>query len=91
MISRRLLRGDSIKYSNIDLILMDIKMPTMNGLEVTKEIRKINKDVPIIAQTTYAMADDKEKAIRSGCSDYIFKPISQDKLIEIINKYKKQE
>jgi CheY-like chemotaxis protein len=68
---------------------MDIKMPVMNGLEATKEIRKTNKEIPIIAQTAYAMADDKEKAIKSGCNDYISKPVSQDKLFEIINKYKK--
>jgi PAS domain S-box-containing protein len=77
------------KHTNIELVLMDIKMPVMNGLEATKEIRKTNKEIPIIAQTAYAMADDKEKAIKSGCNDYISKPVSQDKLFEIINKYKK--
>jgi signal transduction histidine kinase/ActR/RegA family two-component response regulator len=77
------------KYTSIDLVLMDIKMPIMNGFDATKEIRNLNKSIPIIAQTAYAMADDRNKAIESGCNDYISKPVSKYRLIEIINKYVK--
>jgi len=74
------------KNQDIDLILMDIKMPVMDGYEATKEIRKLNKDVIIIAQTAYAIEGDREKAIKAGCDDYITKPIDKDELIEMIEK-----
>jgi len=72
---------------NIDLVLMDIKMPIMGGYKATEQIRKFNKDVIIIAQTAYALKGDQEKAIESGCNDYISKPINKDKLIEMIGKW----
>lgn len=72
---------------NIDLVLMDIRMPEMDGYEATREIRKFNKDVVIIAQTAFALAGDREKAIEAGCNDYISKPIKQAFLIEMIKKY----
>ena len=72
---------------DIDLVLMDIRMPIMDGYEATHEIRSFNKDVVIIAQTAYALAGDKEKALNAGCNDYISKPISRNKLLELINKY----
>ncbi|MGM0613079.1 MAG: PAS domain S-box protein [Bacteroidota bacterium] len=71
----------------ISIILMDIKMPDMDGLEATKEIRKFNKTIPIIAQSAYALHGDKEKAIKSGCNDYITKPINKEDLHELIHKY----
>ena len=71
--------------SDIDLILMDIKMSGLNGYEVTEKIRKTNKDVIIIAQTAYALAGDREKAIAAGCNDYISKPIDKDELMKMIN------
>jgi PAS domain S-box-containing protein len=74
-------------HKDIDLILMDIKMPKMNGLEATMKIREFNKDIIIIAQTAYGLVDDREKALAAGCNDYISKPINQNLLIEIINKY----
>ncbi len=73
--------------SNIDLVLMDIKMPEINGLEAIKYIKAIRPDLPIIAQTAFVMDDDKELCIRAGCVDFISKPIKGNKLIEIINKY----
>ena len=57
-----------------DLVLMDIKMPVVNGFEATIRIRKIDKDIPIIAVSAYAMADDRDKALKAGCNDYISKP-----------------
>ncbi|MFA9370221.1 MAG: PAS domain S-box protein [Labilibaculum antarcticum] len=70
----------------LHLVLMDIKMPKMNGYDATKEIRTFNKDLVIIAQTAYAFHGDKEKAIEVGCNDYITKPINKASLLEIINK-----
>lgn len=72
---------------NVDLILMDIKMPVKDGLEATKEIRKMNKEVPIIAQTAYSRIDDREKAIEAGCNDFLSKPIDRDKFRETISQY----
>jgi CheY-like chemotaxis protein len=68
---------------------MDIKMPELNGYEATKKIVEFRKDLPIIAQTAYAFLDDKQKAIESGCVDYISKPVGKDQLIVILNKYLK--
>jgi CheY-like chemotaxis protein len=76
--------------NSIELILMDIKMPIMNGFEATKEIRKTNKSIPIIAQTAYAMEGDKQKALDIGCNDYIAKPIVETLLAEIMKKYLKR-
>ena len=71
---------------DIDLVLMDIDMPEMNGYEATRQIRKFNKDVIIIAQTAYALLGDNEKAIAAGCDDYIPKPIKTDELLKKIEK-----
>ncbi len=72
---------------DIDLVLMDIRMPMMDGLEATRQIRQFNKDVSIIAQTAYAFAGDSEKAIEAGCNDYITKPINMTLLFEKIKKH----
>ena len=72
---------------DIDLVLMDIRMPQMDGLEATRQIRQFNKDVIIIAQTAYAFAGDSEKAVISGCNDYISKPINKTLLYELIKKH----
>jgi len=72
---------------DIDLILMDIQLPDMNGYEATRQIRQFNKDVVILAQTAYALAGDKEKAIGIGCNDYISKPITKSELDVLIKKY----
>jgi len=65
----------------IDLILMDMKLPVKSGYEAVKEIRKTHPDVPIIAQTAYAMGGDKDKVMAAGCNDYISKPIKVNELI----------
>ena len=59
----------------------------MDGCEATRQIRQFNKDVIIIAQTAYAFSGDKEKAIESGCNDYISKPIKSTSLFELIRKH----
>ena len=71
--------------SEVDLILMDIKMPILNGYDATIEIRKFNKEVLIIAQTAYAMPGDKEKAMEVGCDEYVVKPINKDFLLKTID------
>jgi signal transduction histidine kinase/CheY-like chemotaxis protein len=75
---------------DIDLILMDIQMPVMNGYEATRQIRQFNKEVVIIAQTSFGLLGDKEKAIEAGCNDYIAKPIKKDELLSLIQKYFKK-
>lgn len=76
-----------IKEQKIDMVLMDIKMPQMNGFEATKIIKEYNKNIPIIAQTAYALAGEKEKILASGCDDYISKPILQNVLLKTMIKY----
>ena len=75
------------KNNDISLILMDIKLPDLNGYEVTKQIRNLNKNVVIIAQTAFAQNGDREKAISVGCTDYVSKPVSKDLLLHTINRY----
>jgi CheY-like chemotaxis protein len=75
---------------DIDLVLMDIQMPGLNGYEATRQIRQFNKDVIIIAQTAFGLSGDKEKAIEAGCNDYISKPINKDKLLALIQQYFKK-
>ncbi|PLX10105.1 MAG: hypothetical protein C0598_11155 [Marinilabiliales bacterium] len=75
------------KKKDIDLILMDIRMPVMNGIDATLEIRKTNSKIPIIAQTAHALVGDREKATKAGCSDYLSKPINRTDLLNVIYKY----
>ncbi|MBT6006664.1 MAG: response regulator, partial [Prolixibacteraceae bacterium] len=75
------------KMDGLDLILMDIKMPVMDGYNTTKQIRKFNNEVVIVAQTAYALIGDREKAIEAGCDDYISKPLNKVELFEIIAKH----
>ena len=72
---------------DIDIILMDIRIPGIDGYETTRRIRKFNKGISIIAQTAFALSGDKEKAIEVGCDDYITKPIDNEELFELINKH----
>jgi CheY-like chemotaxis protein len=72
---------------DIDLILMDIKMPQMDGYEATRQIRQFNKNVIIIAQTAFGLTGDREKAIKAGCNDYLPKPLSKKELMDIVGYY----
>jgi len=72
---------------DIDLIFMDILMPGLDGFDATKQIRQLNKDVVIIAQTAFGFSDDREKALQIGCNDFITKPIRNAELFSMINKY----
>lgn len=75
----------------LSLVLMDIRLPGINGLEATREIRKFNPNIPIIAQTAYAMAGDRDKALDAGCNEYIQKPINRHKLLALIEKFNTHE
>jgi len=77
----------SSKNPDMDLILMDIAMPEINGYEATRRIREFNPLVVIIAQTTFSLPEDRRKAIEAGCNDYISKPYKINELIRIIKKY----
>ena len=70
-----------------DAILMDIKMPNMNGLEATREIRKLNTCIPIIVVSAFAFDSDKQEARQAGCTDYLVKPIDSRLLKETLKKY----
>ena len=70
-----------------DLILMDIKMPVMDGLEATKVIRTFNEEIVIIALTANAYDSDREKAYLAGCNNYMAKPVMAAKLREMIHSY----
>jgi PAS domain S-box-containing protein len=75
------------QYKDINLVLMDLKMPEMDGLECVKQLRKLNEDVPIIAVTAFAFAKDQQSAIEVGCNDYISKPYNAVQLIQKIKSF----
>jgi len=75
------------KNPGIDIILMDLKLPDINGLELTRLIKLINSKIKIIALTAYALAGDRESAIEAGCSGYITKPVNRDELLNLISAY----
>ena len=71
----------------ISLILMDIKMPVMNGWDATRQIKQMRADIPVIAQTAYASENYRIQSLDAGCDDYISKPINKELLLEIIRKF----
>ncbi len=70
------------KHDNIDIVLMDIRMPNVDGYEATVEIKKMRSNLPVIAQTAYALNSDYQKVYDSGCDDYITKPILGSSLLD---------
>ncbi|NLJ08279.1 MAG: response regulator [Sphingobacteriales bacterium] len=76
---------------DIDLILMDIRLPKMDGYEATKKIREFNQSVPIIAQTAYVMEEEKYKVTDVGCDDLLTKPLQREKMLKMIDKYMKKK
>jgi len=75
------------KTNSYDLIIMDIKMPEMDGIEATRRIKKINKDIPIIIQTAFAMKETRDEALNAGCDGFMVKPIALDVFMELVNKH----
>jgi PAS domain S-box-containing protein len=74
---------------SLDLILMDLKMPKLNGIEATRTIRKTNEEIPVIALTAYAFADDRENSIKAGCNAYLSKPVKIEQLSKVLSCYLK--
>lgn len=73
------------QHPDVDIVLMDIKMPGMSGYEATRQIREFNESVYIIAQTAYALKEDKDKALKAGCNDFISKPVNGEYLLKKIS------
>ena len=71
----------------VDLVFMDLKMPGIDGYETTRILKKEFTSIPIIAQTAYAFTEDKLKALKAGCDDFISKPILKEKIVEVLNRY----
>ncbi len=78
---------DIFRKNKIDLILMDLQLPVMDGYAATKEIKSINSKVTIIAQTAHVMKGEKEKCLQAGCDDYLSKPIRLNLLMETLSRY----
>ncbi len=74
----------------LDVVLMDIKMPVMNGYIATEKIKAVKPELPIIAQTAYSTTSEKDMALKCGCNDFISKPIKKEELLLLINKYLKK-
>lgn len=75
---------------NVDLVLLDIQLPGMDGYEVLDHLKKINPKIQVIAQTAYSMSDDKDKCIELGCSDFLSKPLNIMQFRELIAEYKER-
>jgi PAS domain S-box-containing protein len=71
-----------------DLIFMDVKMPVMDGIQATKELKKLFPSLPVVVLTAYSTPSEKDKAVQAGCDDFISKSIKKEKLIQIINRYR---
>ena len=78
---------DLVDNGTYDMVLMDIKMPVMDGLEATKTIRERHPDLPIVALTANAFDSDRQLAMLAGCNDFLSKPVSSDLCIKTIQKY----
>jgi len=78
---------DLVQRSAYNLILMDIKMPGIDGIEATRQIKRIRPELPIIAQTAYAYYEERDKVMSAGCDAYLSKPIKKQQLIEVINRF----
>jgi len=78
---------EHIKQKPCHLVLMDLKLPGIDGLEATQEIKRIRPFLPVIAQTAFALSGDEQKALKAGCDDYISKPISEKDLTDMIKRF----
>jgi len=78
-----------VKEGGIDLVLMDINMPVMDGIEATKAIKAEHPEIPVLALTANAYESDKENAFNAGCDDFIAKPVNCKETLDIVNKYLK--
>jgi CheY-like chemotaxis protein len=77
---------EMVRSKNYDLILMDLKMPVMGGLEATKILKAEFPELPVVVQTACAFPEEKELALNAGCDGYIVKPITRDKIFDVISR-----
>lgn len=82
---------ERVREVEYDMVFMDVKMPVMNGLEATQEIRKFDTKVPIIAVTANVLDFDKNMALASGCNEFVPKPITRKRLCEVVETYNKRK
>ncbi|MBN2806162.1 MAG: response regulator [Prolixibacteraceae bacterium] len=75
------------QHPDIDCVLMDIRLPLMDGYEATQKIKEMRPGLPVIVQTAYALSNDRAKAIDAGCDLFLSKPIKLDLLFEVLDKY----
>ena len=78
---------DMVNEGGFDLVLMDIKMPVMDGLEATKKIKELHPDLPVVALTANAFDSDRQLALNVGCDDFLSKPVSSEKCLATIAKF----
>lgn len=78
---------EQARSSHFDLILMDVKMPLMDGLRATEAIREFGPDIPIVALTAFAFDSDKEAALKAGCNDFLIKPINKNQMFETLGRW----
>lgn len=78
---------DLIEKHPIDVVLMDLKMPVLNGHEAIRILKSKHKNLPIIAQTAHAMDDEQEVVMKSGCDAYLVKPLNIEKLVNVVSEY----
>ena len=75
------------EHPEISLVLMDLRMPVMDGLEATRKIKLFRKDLPVIAVTAFAMREDEKKALEAGCDGYLSKPINKESLLGKLSQF----
>ena len=75
---------DLVDKGGIDMVLMDVKMPVMDGLEATAKIREKYPDLPVVALTANAFESDRDQAMKAGCNDFLSKPVSSAKCLSVI-------
>ena len=78
---------EMVEENDFDIVLMDIKMPVMDGLEATKAIKEIRPDLPVIALTANAFDSDRQLALEAGCNDFLAKPVSSELCLTTIRKF----
>ena len=78
---------EKVETGNYDLVLMDIKMPVMDGLEATKAIKEAHPELPIVALTANAFDSDRKLALEVGCDDFLSKPVSSDLCLKVLAKF----
>ena len=78
---------EMFSQNKIDLVLMDLQLPIMDGYTATREIKKLNPDIPIVAQTAHVMSGEREKCMEAGCDDYLAKPIRLQILMDTLSRF----